>query len=289
MIVTKNKQLVEILTEKKKSHELNFIPTMGNLHEGHLSLLNYAKKKNHFSILSIYVNPLQFNEKKDFKNYPRTLNQDIKLLQKNNVDLIFVPEKNFMEDTFHNINFENLTKKLCGIDRPGHFSGVMTVMHKFLNLIKPHFLTLGEKDYQQALILKKLVKSFFLGTKVFILPTIREWNGLALSSRNKIISIKKKHIASNIFKIIKSVSYEIEKNGLSEKKIFYYKKKLIEEGFQKINYLEVLDEKTLCELKNKPSKGRIFISVTLDGVRLIDNLSVPGMLEKRFKIIRRVI
>ena len=145
---------------------------MGNLHEGHLSLIKKSQKKDYFSLVSIFVNPLQFSEKNDFKNYPRTLKKDLELLKKHNVDLIFLPKKNFA-DTSLSIDIGQLGKKLCGKDRPGHFSGVALIILKFLNLIQPHFLILGQKDYQQILVIKKLIKDFFFKTKVIILPTLQ--------------------------------------------------------------------------------------------------------------------
>ena len=134
-----------------------------------------------------------FSEKNDFKNYPRTLKKDLELLKKHNVDLIFLPKKKFADSSF-SVDIGKIGNKLCGVDRPGHFSGVALVILKFLNLIQPHFITLGQKDYQQILVIKKLIKDFFFKTKLIIVPTCREKNGVALSSRNRLISDKKKHL-----------------------------------------------------------------------------------------------
>ena len=190
MIIQNIKVLTKTLKKIREKKTINFIPTMGNLHEGHLSLIRKSQKKGHFSLVSIYVNPLQFSEKNDFKNYPRTLKRDLKLLKKYNVDLIFLPKKSFA-DTSLSIDIGKLGDKLCGVNRPGHFSGVATIILKFLNLIQPHCLTLGQKDYQQILVIKKLIKDFFFKTKLIIVPTCRENSGLALSSRNRLISEKK--------------------------------------------------------------------------------------------------
>ena len=160
MIIENVNVLVETLANIKGKKTINFIPTMGNLHEGHLSLIKKSQKKGFVSLVSIYVNPLQFSEKNDFKNYPRTLNNDLELLKKHNVNLIFLPKKNFADTSF-SVNIGKIGNKLCGVYRPSHFSGVALVILKFLNLIQPHFMTLGQKDYQQILVIKKLIKDFF--------------------------------------------------------------------------------------------------------------------------------
>ena len=161
MIIENTKILVETLETIRRKKTINFIPTMGNLHDGHLSLIKKSQRRGYVSLVSIYVNPLQFSEKNDFKNYPRTLKRDLELLEKHKVDLIFLPKKNFA-DTSLSIDIGELGNKLCGVDRPGHFSGVALIILKFLTLIHPHFLTLGQKDYQQVLVIKKLIKDFFL-------------------------------------------------------------------------------------------------------------------------------
>ena len=260
---------------------------MGNLHEGHLSLIKKSQKKDYVSLVSIFVNPLQFSEKNDFKNYPRTLKKDLKLLKKHNVDLIFLPKENFA-DTSLSIDIGQLGKKLCGIDRPGHFSGVAIIILKFLNLIQPHFLILGQKDYQQILVIKKLIKDFFFKTKVIILPTFRENNGLALSSRNRLISDKKKHLTKIIFETLKAIEFDIQNFGFKKKKLNSIRLKLLRQGFEKVNYIEILKEKNLSKLDSKPSKSRIFISLTIDGIRLIDNIAIRKKLVEQKGLIKAV-
>lgn len=287
MIINNPKDLVEKIQKKK---EINFIPTMGNLHEGHLNLLKIAKNKEHFSLVSIFVNPLQFSEKKDYDNYPRTLNNDLSLLKKNGVDLVFLPDSNFLDDSDNikeSINTEPLFKRLCGIDRPGHFFGVTAIMIKFLKLIKPSFLTLGEKDFQQFLIIKKLINKYFPKTKIILSPIIREKSGLALSSRNKLISKKKIKSAVKIFKFMELISERIEKSGLEYSELKLLQKKFLNEGFDKVNYLEVLKEETLGDLNKVPSKARIFLSATIDGIRLIDNYSIRKKVVLEDKTIKK--
>ena len=287
MIIQTIKVLTETLENIRRKKTINFIPTMGNLHEGHLSLIKKSQKKGCVSLVSIFVNPLQFTEKNDFENYPRTLKKDLEILNKHNVDLIFLPEKNFA-NTSLSIDIGQLGKKLCGKDRPGHFSGVALIILKFLNLIQPHFLILGQKDYQQILVIKKLIKDFSFKTKVIILPTFRENNGLALSSRNRLISDKKKHLTKIIFETLKAIAFDIENFGLKKKKLKSIRLKLLKLGFEKVNYIEILKEENLSKLNSKPSKSRIFISTTIDGIRLIDNVAVKEKLVEQRGLIKTV-
>ena len=273
MIVKKINQLKKIISSQPNK-KIYFVPTMGNLHDGHLSLLEYAQKKKQFLIVSIFVNPLQFDSRKDFTKYPRTIKNDLKILKQFNIDMIFLPENNFSKENLSTVNIESLTNKLCGADRPGHFVGVATIILKFLNLIQPDFLMLGQKDYQQILVIRQIIKDFFFKTKIIELPIIRNNNGLALSSRNILIPYKKKELTKNIFLTLKLISDEIKKTGLKKTKIQFYKKKLLMSGIEKINYLEILNESDLSNVADKPCFARIFISVTISGIKLIDNIKI---------------
>ena len=273
MIVKKINQLKKIISSQLNK-KIYFVPTMGNLHDGHLSLLEYAQKKKQFLIVSIFVNPLQFDSRKDFTKYPRTIKNDLKILKQFNIDMIFLPENNFSKENLSTVNIESLTNKLCGADRPGHFIGVATIILKFLNLIQPDFLMLGQKDYQQILVIRQIIKDFFFKTKIIELPIIRNNNGLALSSRNILIPYKKKELTKNIFLTLKLISNEIKKTGLKKTKIQFYKKKLLMSGIEKINYLEILNESDLSNVADKPCFARIFISVSISGIKLIDNIRI---------------
>ena len=273
MIVKKINQLKKIISSQLNK-KIYFVPTMGNLHDGHLSLLEYAQKKKQFLIVSIFVNPLQFDSKKDFTKYPRTIKNDLKILKQFNIDMIFLPENNFSKENLSKVNIESLTNKLCGADRPGHFVGVATIILKFLNLIQPDFLMLGQKDYQQILVIRQIIKDFFFKTKIIELPIIRNNNGLALSSRNILIPHKKKELTKNIFLTLKLISDEIKNTGLKKTKIQFYKKKLLMSGIEKINYLEILNESDLSNVADKPCFARIFISVSISGIKLIDNIRI---------------
>tara|TARA_Y100000813_G_C24101662_1_gene323316 strand:- start:144 stop:1007 length:864 start_codon:yes stop_codon:yes gene_type:complete len=287
MIIENIKVLKKTLEKIRKKKTINFIPTMGNLHDGHLSLIKKSQERGYISLVSIYVNPLQFSEKSDFKNYPRTLEKDLELLEKYNVDLIFLPKRGFASTSL-SVDVGKLGDKLCGTDRPGHFSGVALIILKFLYLIQPHFLTLGQKDYQQILIIKKLIKDFLFKTKLIVVPTLREKNGLALSSRNKLISEKNRHLTKMIFETLNIIAFDIENFGLKKNRISYLRQKLLKLGFEKVNYIEVLKEESLSELDSLPSRCRIFISITLEGIRLIDNIAVRKRLVKQEGFIKTV-
>jgi len=282
-LVKRTDSLLKFLEfSKKLKKKINFVPTMGNLHNGHLSLVKSAKKKSGLCLVSIFINPLQFNERNDYKKYPRTLKEDLFLLNGLNVDIVFIPELDFVSPNLSNVHVSEISNVLCGIDRPGHFKGVATVMKKFLTLINPDTLFLGEKDYQQTMLIKKLIKDFHFKTKVIILPTVRDEEGLALSSRNKLIN-KKKSEMKVIFNILTKISEEILKRGLELSGIDFFKRKMLDSGIQKVNYLEVLNEISFKKIDKKPCVARIFVSVNIDDVRLIDNIK----LKRKIRLVNR--
>ena len=280
-MIIKNISKLRKIISSMSNKIIYYVPTMGNLHEGHLKLIKYAQEKDQFVVVSIYVNPLQFDSMMDYKRYPRTIKRDLKILEKLNVDIIFLPENNFSKDNLSKLSLGKITHKLCGLDRPGHFSGVATIILKFLNIIQPDFLILGKKDYQQILVIKQIIKDFFLKIKVLERPTVRDRNGLALSSRNMLIPRTKKNAAENIFRVLKSISREIRMTGLEKKKLESYKKIIVDSGIDKVNYLEILNENNLDEIGNNPTNARIFISVSISGIKLIDNLKVSKRINLR--------
>jgi pantoate--beta-alanine ligase len=263
-----------IKKEKNNSKKIAFVPTMGALHDGHLSLITQAKKYADIVIVSIFINKLQFNDIKDFENYPRQIDLDLEKLKKTKADYIFIPpqEEIFKNDLSFKIVPTKIHKCLCGNFREGHFEGVAIIITKFFNLIKPDFALFGEKDFQQLLIVKKLVEDLNFDITIIGCETVRESSGLAISSRNNRLSDNSKTKASNIFRIL----CEIKNNPfLIEAK----KEELLKIGFEKIDYLEIRDENNLELITNFNSNfyGRIFIAVFLDGIRLIDNLPIKSI------------
>ena len=251
----------------------HFIPTMGSLHAGHISLVKKAKEIDGKTYVSIFVNPIQFDKKSDFLSYPKKVNEDIKILKNLEVDFIFIPDNSFVNSNSASlISLNNFNDVLCAKDRPNHFNGVATVIIKFLNLIKPNHLYLGEKDYQQILVIKQIIKDFYFSTKISILKTIRENDGLALSSRNSLLTQKQRIVAVQLYKCLKLLKKNANTGTFQISMLKELKRDLLKNGFDKINYLEIRKNDDLTLLDSNLSKARAFVSGTLGKVRLIDNL-----------------
>ena len=261
-------------TEEIKSIDFDspfaFVPTMGNLHDGHLSLVKYGKDNFSNVITSIFINPLQFGKNEDFSSYPKTISQDIELLENAGCNYLFIPEKNFSENL--KIIEPQFSNVLCGLSRPTHFHGVLTIIDKFLRIIKPTACLLGLKDYQQQLIIKEFVKRKKIKTDIISLPTVREKCGLAMSSRNNYLSDEDKKFCGKIYSCITNLAASLKKTPLevlkTEAKDF-----LQHAGFE-IDYLEVIDANNLSPVTKKTNKILIAVAVIYKKVRLIDNIVV---------------
>ena len=249
---------------------VGFVPTMGTLHKGHISLIKSSKSNCEKTLVSIFINPTQFDIKSDFKNYPRNLKKDILILKKLKVDYLLIPKKN---DIYKNkksmkIKIKKKDKILCAKVRKGHFEGVLAVINQFLTKIKVKFLYLGEKDYQQLYLIKKFIKNKFK-TRVIQCKTIRLKNSLPLSSRNFLLENKDIKKAINISLLIKQFYFSIKKNFKNIKN-FKKVKNIIEQKNIKIDYFEIRNKVNLS--KNfKKSNFKIFIAYNIGPVRLIDN------------------
>jgi len=251
--------------------QVAFVPTMGALHAGHVSLINLAKKTADKVIVSIFVNPEQFGPNEDFVSYPRQLEQDLLLLEQVGVDAVFIPDNNeiYPLKNKYKITPNCLADDLCGKFRPGHFSGVSTVVLKLLNCIKPDFLVLGAKDYQQVVIVKNLIRDFLLDCKVVIAPIAREDNGLAMSSRNAYLDIRDRDNARHLYKALQSIKSLITQGENVNKACEKYKNYLIKYGYR-LDYLLV---RNADDLSNNLSDNLvILVAAWLGSVRLIDNL-----------------
>lgn len=265
-IILNKKKLLKILNNEKK---VGFVPTMGGIHKGHLSLINKSNEQNNITVVSIFVNKAQFNKKKDFDMYPRVFSKDIKILKKSNPHYLYYPnEKEIYPRVLQKkIKISSLNNKLCGKLRPGHFKAVIDVIERFVNIINPRTIYFGEKDLQQLLILKEFLNKKFPKIKVVKCKTIREENGIPYSSRNFLLKKKQKKIASNVCKYLSENKKKILLNKI---KIYKIKENILQLGVSKIDYLEVLNYDNLK--KYKGIKGKIFIAFYIDNVRLIDNL-----------------
>ncbi len=241
---------------------------MGGLHKGHVSLIKKSKTFKGKILVSIFVNPKQFNEKKDFLNYPRNLKKDLIILKRLNVDFLYLPSS---KDIFsfrpkNKVFLNRFSKKLCGRSRKGHFQGVLNVVNRFLEIIKPKYIFLGMKDFQQLYLINKHILKKKINTKVIPCKTIREKNGVACSTRNNNLDKKELKIASKVY------HYLINKKKLSGIKILDIKKNLINLGVKKIDYIKFYNLNTLKQPKNQKEKFKIFISYYLNKIRLIDNI-----------------
>ena len=275
-IIKSIKYLKRIVKESKRNGStINFIPTMGALHLGHIKLIQKAKKRNAVRIVSIFINPSQFGPSEDFKNYPRTIHNDLNLLRNEDVDIVFLPIENevLKYKTFHkcpNFKIENI---LCGKSRPNYFPGVKNIVIKLFDIVQADNSFFGEKDYQQLVVIKKLRDELNFGTKIIPIKTVRNKNGLPLSSRNKYLEINEIEIANKINKICKYLIPKV-KNKLNTTKILAHaKRELRMNGIDKIDYLTILTD-TLEKRRSLKSKSRIFIAANVGSTRLIDNFPI---------------
>lgn len=262
---------------KKKGKSIGFVPTMGYLHEGHLSLARQAKKDRDMVVMSIYVNPLQFGPKEDFRYYPRDLKRDMHLARSAGVDIIFVPENKEMypKDYVTYVNVDKLTEGLCGKSRPGHFKGVTTVVTKLLNIILPDIAYFGQKDAQQARIIEKMVEDLNMDIKIKVMPIVREPDGLAMSSRNVYLSKEERREASGLYHTLKIAKNEIAQGKRSSREIIAgIKKRLAKCRRARVDYIGVVDARTLKPVEKIKGKVLIALAAWFGKTRLIDNIIV---------------
>jgi len=256
--------------EIKNINNISFVPTMGALHKGHETLIRKSVRESKKTLVSIFVNPKQFENKKDFKNYPKNYKNDLKILKKLKVSYLYRPSYKdiYKFKTKNKIFLDQFSKKLCGKFRKGHFKGVVDVVNRFIEIIKPKKILLGNKDFQQLILIKKHIKKNKINTKVLSCKTIRDKNFIAYSSRLKKL---KDYEKINLIKIIKFL--KIYKKNLNLKKVnynfFQIKNKLLSLGAKKVDYIEMLDLKTLK--KPKKNKFNLFFAFYIGKVRFIDN------------------
>lgn len=257
------------------SKPIALVPTMGYLHKGHLSLVKEARKNCAYLVVSIFVNPTQFAPGEDLDKYPKDLKKDIALLKKEGVDFVFTPTSSEMYagdfDTW--VNVHGVTKTLEGAKRPTHFKGVATVVAKLFNIIKPQIAYFGQKDAQQAVVIKKMVKDLSYGIDIEVLPIVRDADGLALSSRNKYLSAKERKAAVILYKSL-FLAENLFQEGVKESKIIIEKmtKLISEEPLARIDYISINDAATLKDVENIKDKALVSLAVYFGDTRLIDNI-----------------
>lgn len=271
---------LEIQRLKLNKKTIGFVPTMGALHEGHLSLIRKAHKETDVVVVSIFVNPTQFTQGEDFTSYPRRLKDDTLKCKKEKVDYIFCPyaKKVYPKDFHTYVNVEGLSDLLCGRYRKGHFKGMATIVLKLLNIVVPDKAYFGLKDYQQFIIVKQMVKDLNLDIDIIGMPIIRENDGLAMSSRNKYLFKEKREESLLLHQALlnaKKIIKQGEKNTNKIKKVIY--KKLLSGRFIKkrdIDYIAVVDKDNLTDLKEIKRSCVIAIAVKVGKARLIDNIVI---------------
>lgn len=280
MIIVKTiKQIRQAVAgQKKRGKRIGFVPTMGALHEGHLSLIRLAKKHSDFVVVSIFVNPTQFGPKEDYKKYPRNLKKDAALCQTAGADLIFSPNvKEVYPEGFSTfINVEGLTQGLCGASRPGHFRGVATVVAKLFNIIQPEVAIFGQKDAQQLAVIRRMVKDLDLPVKIIGAPIVRERDGLAMSSRNAYLTLEERAEAPTLFRALQLAENMVKRGKREAESVKSDIVKLLRSDapLAEIDYVEVVDNETLSPIKKISSRALIAMAVKFPNARLIDNVTV---------------
>jgi pantoate--beta-alanine ligase len=262
---------------RKKAKRIGFVPTMGALHEGHLSLMRKARQENDCVVVSIFVNPTQFGPKEDFKKYPRNLKRDTLLSKEQGADIIFYPDARSMYPADYKtyVNVDGLSNALCGKFRPGHFRGVATVVTKLFNIVQPVRAYFGQKDAQQATIIKRMVRDLNIPVEIRILPTVREDDGLAMSSRNSYLSPVERNQARVLSGALNLAKDLIKKGNQDSLSIIRRMRQLIKQNKRaKIQYICVVRPETLEPVKKIKDKVLIALAVYIGKTKLIDNIVV---------------
>ena len=256
-----------------KTKGISFVPTMGALHRGHISLIKKSKKSRLKTLVSIFVNPKQFHKKTDFRNYPRKTTQDIKLLKKLKINYLYIPTS---KDIYgfkprNKIFLDKSSKKLCGKFRKGHFDGVLNVVNRFIEIIKPKYIYLGKKDYQQLFLIKRHIEKRKIKSRIVECETIRENNGVACSSRNSKLNKNQIKIASNIQNYLSNLKKKIRKN-YNLFNINKIRKDLINLGANKIDYVENYNIRNFKKIIKFNKNFNLFFAYYIKNIRLIDNI-----------------
>lgn len=260
---------------KRENKAIGFVPTMGALHEGHLSLMRRARAENDVLVISIFVNPTQFGPGEDYETYPRNIEQDRKLAAGVGVDIVFAPSVSEMyPDGYATyVEVERLTKELCGRSRPHHFRGVTTVVTKLFNIVRPDRAYFGQKDYQQAIVIKRMTTDLHLGPEIVVMPIIREPDGLAMSSRNNYLSEKERKAALILYRSLKKTEKMLTGGERDSATIKGNIAQLIkQEPLAEVEYISVVDSEDLTEIAEIKDQVLIALAVRIGKIRLIDNI-----------------
>jgi len=275
-IINSVKSLRPVLaTIRSRKKRIGFVPTMGALHEGHASLIRKSRRENNITVVSIFVNPNQFGPKEDFSSYPRPQKNDILLAKKEKVDIIFRPSEKEMYPTsfLTSIEVDGITQVLCGANRPGHFKGVTTVIGKLLNIVGPDTLYLGQKDAQQAVVIRRMINDLNWPVNVKVCPTVREGDGLAVSSRNAYLTAAQRRQAPILYGSLLSSRQKVLNGERSCAQIVsFIRTNITRHSACHVEYIACMDAMTLQPLKRFRGKVMIALAVKLGRTRLIDNI-----------------
>jgi len=264
-----------VITARRAGRTVGFVPTMGALHAGHLSLVDAARKETDFVVVSIYVNPIQFGPAEDVDTYPRPLQADLDLCRQHGVDLVFAPSDRVMygQTRLTTVHVADITEPLCGRHRPGHFDGVTTVVAKLFNIIPADVAYFGQKDAQQALVIRRMVRDLNIPIQIRIGPTTRESDGLALSSRNKYLDPEQRKQAACLYQALTTAKEAVAAGRRDCKVLIEQMKQVIHSaGPARIDYIAIVDPATLNPLETVAGPALIALAVKIGQARLIDNI-----------------
>jgi pantoate--beta-alanine ligase len=275
-------ELAAYLSKKRREGlSIGFVPTMGALHRGHVSLAAKARLDNDIAVMSIFVNPAQFGPKEDLKKYPRDIKRDRMIAGEAGVDILFYPSVGLMYPQGYKtyVDVEDITTGLCGSSRPGHFKGVATIVTKLFNIVRPDRAYFGQKDAQQAVVIRKMVKDLDMGIDVKVMPIIREGDGLAMSSRNAYLSADERSDARVLYEALNAARTMVRKGTRDARRIKNAMKRLIKsKRSARIDYISISDLKELKEIKRIKGRALIALAVWIGKTRLIDNIVLGGKL-----------
>ncbi|MBI5416401.1 pantoate--beta-alanine ligase [Candidatus Poribacteria bacterium] len=267
------------MREDKKS--IGFIPTMGYFHEGHVSLMKESRLKNDITVVSVFVNPIQFGKNEDFSSYPRDPDRDSQITMEAGVDILFTPsqEEMYSSDFSTYVDPGTIGDLLCGAYRPGHFKGVATVVTKLFNIVKPHRAYFGQKDFQQSMVIKKIARDLNLDLEIIVLPIIREKDGLAMSSRNVYLSPEERKSAAILNKSLKEAEHLIKSGEKKSDIIISHIEKMIKKiKAARIEYISIIDKNTLQNKNILDSDMVIALAIYIGNTRLIDNIEIQNLI-----------
>lgn len=266
----------EALAEEALQKKVGFVPTMGALHKGHLSLVERCHSESDLTVVSIYVNPAQFGPQEDLNHYPRNLEKDIDLLRNYHVDIVFTPDdvQMYPEGYCTWVQVEGLSDILCGASRPGHFRGVATIVLKLMHIVNPKLMFMGMKDYQQIIVLEKMIEDLNLETKIVRCPIVREPDGLAMSSRNSYLTPDERQRATCLIKVLKNAQKMVNEGYLDSSILISEAENIIKQSDGRIDYIKIVDGSTLQELPEVRSGSRMMLAVYIGNTRLIDNIEL---------------